>query len=74
MDIGNTGFLLICAAFVFIMTPALALFYGGISRKKNVLNTIMMSFIVLGIVSVEWILYGYSLAFGQDINGLIRET
>lgn len=71
MDIGNTGFLLICAAFVFIMTPALALFYGGMSRKKNVLNTIMMSFIVLGIVSVEWILYGYSLAFGQDINGLI---
>ena len=71
MDIGNTGFLLICAAFVFIMTPALALFYGGMSRKKNVLNTIMMSFIVLGIVSVEWILYGYSLAFGQDINGFI---
>ena len=71
MDIGNTGFLLICAALVFIMTPALALFYGGMSRKKNVLNTIMMSFIVLGIVSVEWILYGYSLAFSQDINGLI---
>ena len=56
---------------VMLMTPALALFYGGMVRKKNVLGTIMQSFIALGIVSVIWFLYGYSLAFGGDIGNII---
>ena len=71
IDTGDTGFILISAALVLLMTPALALFYGGMSRKKNVLNTMMMSFIILGIVTVQWVLCGYSIAFGTDIKSLV---
>ncbi len=63
--------MLISTALVMLMTPGLALFYGGLVRSKNVLGTMMQSFICLGIVSIIWVLYGYSLAFGGDINGLI---
>jgi ammonium transporter, Amt family len=56
---------------VMLMTPGLALFYGGMVRSKNVLSTIMMSFICLGVVGILWALYGYSLAFGGDIGGII---
>ncbi len=70
MNTGDTAFMLIDSAFVMLMTPGLALFYGGLVRSKNVLGTIMHSFICLGIVSVIWVAYGYSLAFGPDVAGL----
>ncbi len=71
IDTGDTTWLLVSTALVMLMTPGLALFYGGMVRQKNVLGTIMQSFVVLGIVTVQWVLIGYSLAFGPDIKGLI---
>lgn len=71
IDTGNTAWVLLCAALVFFMTPGLALFYGGMARSKNVLGTIMQSFFLIGIISVEFILIGYTLIFGQDIHGII---
>jgi len=71
VDSGDTSWLLISAALVMLMTPGLALFYGGMVRTKNVLGTIMHSFIALGVITVQWILYGYSLAFGPDIGHVI---
>ena len=64
----DCGFIIISSILVMLMTPALALFYGGMVRKKNVLGTIMQSFVALGVVSVIWFLYGYSLAFGGSGN------
>lgn len=71
IDSGDTTFVIISAALVFIMTPGLAFFYGGMVRKKNVLNTIMNSFFIIALISVQWVLFGYSLAFGPDKGGLI---
>ena len=71
MSAADTCFILICAALVMFMTPGLALFYGGMVRSKNVLGTIMQSFIMLGLATVVWVVAGYSLAFGTDIGGLI---
>jgi Amt family ammonium transporter len=71
MNSGDTVFVLISAALVMLMTPGLALFYGGMVRSKNVLGTVMQSFILLGVVSVLWVLWGYSMAFGPDIGGLV---
>ncbi len=71
IDTGDTTWLLISTALVMLMTPGLALFYGGMVRRKNVLGTIMQSFIALGIVSIQWVLFGYSLAFGPDIGHFI---
>jgi Amt family ammonium transporter len=71
VDKGDTAWLLVSTALVMLMTPGLALFYGGMVRRKNVLGTIMQSFIALGIVSIQWILIGYSLAFGPDIGHFI---
>ncbi len=71
IDSGDTAFVLISAALVMLMTPGLALFYGGMVRKKNVLSTIMHSLIVLGLVSIQWVMIGYSLAFGPDHASLI---
>ncbi len=71
IDTGDTAFLLLSAALVMLMTPGLALFYGGMVRKKNVLGTIMQSFVAIAIISVQWILFGYSLAFGPDVHGII---
>lgn len=73
IDPGDTAWLLISSALVMLMTPALGLFYGGMVRKKNVLSTIMQSFISLGIVTIIWVLYGYSLAFGPDVHHLIGD-
>ncbi|MBR2216454.1 MAG: ammonium transporter [Selenomonadaceae bacterium] len=73
MDTGDTAWVLISAALVFLMTPALALFYGGMVRSKNVLATIMQSFFILAMVSVEFVLIGYTMAFGNDVNGLIGD-
>lgn len=71
IDTGDTCWILISTALVMLMTPALALFYGGMVRRKNVLSTVMQSFVSLGIISILWVLYGYSLAFGPDVNHLI---
>ncbi|MGK5627084.1 ammonium transporter [Streptomyces sp. URMC 123] len=69
MNGADTAFVLISAALVMLMTPGLAFFYGGMVRVKSALNMLMMSFVSLGIVSVLWVLYGYSLAFGDDLGG-----
>ena len=66
IDSGDTAWILMSTALVMLMTPGLALFYGGLVRRKNVLSTIMHSFFILGLVSVTWVLWGYSLAFGPD--------
>src|SRR3989338_9003803 len=71
VDTGDTAWVLISTALVMLMTPGLALFYGGMVRRKNVLGTIMQSFIALGVVTLQWVLVGYSLAFGPDIGGFI---
>jgi len=68
---GDTAWLLVSCALVLMMTPALALFYGGMARQKNVLSTLTLSFAFMALVGVQWVLYGYSLAFGKDIGGLI---
>jgi len=71
IDTGDTAWLLVCTALVMLMTPGLALFYGGMVRRKNVLSTILQSFIALGVISVQWVVYGYSLAFGPDVRHFI---
>ena len=70
IDSGNTAWVLASAALVLLMTPGLALFYGGMARSKSVLNMLMMSFSALGIISVLWVLYGYAIAFGATNGGL----
>ena len=69
MDSGDTAWMLASTALVMIMLPGLALFYGGLVRRKNVLSTIMHSFFGLALVSVVWVLVGFSLAFGTDVGG-----
>lgn len=71
IDTGDTSWVLVSTALVMLMTPGLALFYGGMVRAKNILGTVMQSFISLAVVSVIWFLYGYSLAFGPDKGLLI---
>ena len=71
IDTGDTAWMLISTALVMLMTPGLALFYGGMVRGKNVLGTLMQSFIAIAVISIQWILIGYSLSFGPDVNGLI---
>lgn len=71
VDTGDTAWILVSSALVMLMTPGLALFYGGMVRRKNVLSTLMHSFIAIGLVSVQWALFGYSLAFGPDVKGVI---
>lgn len=68
---GDTAWLLVSTALVMLMTPGLALFYGGMVRKKNVLGTIMHSFAALAVMSVVWVLWGYTLSFGPDVKGLV---
>ncbi len=71
INTGDTAWILVSAALVMLMTPGLAMFYGGMVRSKNVLGTIMHSFIAIALVSVQWVLVGYSLAFGPDVRGWI---
>ena len=71
LNSGDTAWLLVCCSLVLLMTPALALFYGGMVRRKNLLSTLTLSYIFMALAGVQWVLYGYSLAFGQSINGLI---
>lgn len=67
MDSGSIAWMLICSALVLLMTPGLAFFYGGLVREKNVISTMMYSFISLGVISLVWVLWGYSLAFGDSL-------
>ena len=67
----DTAWVLVCAALVMFMTPGLAFFYGGLVRAKNVLGTVMQSFIALALATMVWVLIGYTLAFGKDIGGVI---
>ena len=71
VNAGDTAWILISSALVMLMTPGVALFYGGMVRRKNVLSTIMMSFVCLGLVGILWVLYGYSLSFGSDNGGFV---
>jgi ammonium transporter, Amt family len=68
---GDTAWILIATALVLMMTPALAFFYGGMVRRKNVLSTLNLSFIVIGLISIQWVLVGYTLAFGANVGGVI---
>lgn len=71
MSSGDTAWVLACSALVLLMTPGLAFFYAGLARAKNASTTIMHSFMAMGIVSVVWVLWGYTLAFGPDVGGFI---
>lgn len=68
---GDTGFMMISAALVLFMTVGLAFFYGGLVRKKNVLSILMQCFFAMGVITLQWIFFGYSLAFGPDVNGFV---
>jgi Amt family ammonium transporter len=70
INAGDTAWVLVAAALVMLMTPGLGFFYGGLVRRKNVLSTVMHSFFILCLISVQWVLWGYSLAFGPDWHGL----
>ena len=72
LNSGDTAWMIVSTALVMMMTPAgLALFYGGMSRYKNLLNTLAMTFVAYCLTSVIWVLWGYSLAFGPDVGGII---
>jgi ammonium transporter, Amt family len=71
INTGDTAFMLVSAALVMLMTPGLAFFYGGMVRGKNVLGTMMQSFVAIALISVQWILFGYSLSFGPDRGHVI---
>jgi Amt family ammonium transporter len=71
IDSGDTTWVLISSALVLLMTPALAFFYGGMVRKKNILSTLNLNFIMICLISIQWLFFGYSLAFGSDIGGII---
>ena len=71
IDSGDTAWMLTATALVLIMTPGLAFFYGGMVRKKNVLSTMMQSFVCMGVITIIWVIFGFSLAFGDDVHGLI---
>ncbi len=73
IDTGDTAWIIVSTALVLLMVPGVSLFYGGMVRQKNVLNTMMMSFICLGVVTIQWFIYGYSLSFGPDIGKFIGD-
>jgi Amt family ammonium transporter len=71
IDSGDTAWMIVASAFVLLMTPGLSFFYGGMVNKKNIISTMLQSFIALGVISVLWVLVGFSLAFGESIGGII---
>ncbi|MDG1315362.1 MAG: ammonium transporter, partial [Flavobacteriaceae bacterium] len=71
IDSGDTAWMIVASAFVLLMTPGLSFFYGGMVSKKNIISTMLQSFIALGVVSILWVLIGFSLAFGDSIGGII---
>lgn len=70
-EAGNIAWILVCTGLVLLMTPAVGLFYGGLVRQKNVLSTIMYSLFTLALISVQWVLIGYTLSFGTSVNGIV---
>ena len=73
INAGDTAFVLICTALVCMMTPALALFYGGLVKQRDVLSIMIQNFVCIGIVSIIWVFGGFSLAFGPSIGGIIGD-
>ncbi|QEK51648.1 ammonium transporter [Pedobacter aquae] len=73
IDTGDTAWLLVSTALVLLMTPGLAFFYGGMVRKKNVISTMLQSFVCMGLITILWMVFGFSLAFGEDIGGIIGD-
>ncbi|MDT8336039.1 MAG: ammonia channel protein, partial [Desulfurivibrionaceae bacterium] len=73
INTGDTAFILAAAGLVLLMTPGLALFYGGMVRSKNVLGTILQSFIMISLITIEWVYLGYSMSFGPDVGGLVGD-
>lgn len=73
INTGDTAFILAAAGLVLLMTPGLALFYGGMVRSKNVLGTILQSFIMISVISLEWVYVGYSMSFGPDVGGVVGD-
>lgn len=71
IDTGDTAWMLVATALVLLMTPGLAYFYGGMVRRKNVLSTMLQSLVCMGVITVLWVIFGFSLAFGDDIGGII---
>lgn len=71
LNTGDTAWLLVCCSLVLLMTPGLAFFYGGMVRRKNILSTLTLSYVFMALIGVQWLLFGYTLSFGQDIGGLI---
>jgi Amt family ammonium transporter len=71
LDSGDTAFILICTALVMLMTPGVGFFYGGLVRRKNLISMVALSFVVFSIVTLQWVFFGYSIAFGPDISGII---
>ena len=74
IDSGDTAFIIVCTALVMLMTPAVGLFYGGMVRKKSIISMITLAFVAFIVVAIQWVLFGYSLAFGSDIAGFIGGT
>ena len=73
IDTGDTAWVLTASAMVLLMTPGLAFFYGGLVRRKNILSVLMQCFVIICIVSIQWVYFGYSLSFGPDLHGLIGD-
>ncbi|GAA4434857.1 ammonium transporter [Ravibacter arvi] len=71
LDSGDTAWMIVSAAFVLLMTPGLAYFYGGMVNGKNVISTMLQSFIAMGVISIIWVVFGFSMAFGEDIGGIV---
>jgi Amt family ammonium transporter len=71
LDTGDTAWMMVACALVMLMTPGLALFYGGMVRSKNVLSSLMHSFFAMGLMSIQWVVLGYTLAFGEDVGGFV---
>ncbi len=71
INTGDTAWVLVSSSLVMLMTPAIGLFYGGMVQQKNLLSTIMLSFVTLLVITLQWVIFGYSLAFGPDIGHLI---
>ena len=74
IDSGDTAWMIVASAFVLLMTPGLSFFYGGMVSKKNIISTMLQSFIALGVISILWVLVGFRLAFGESIGGIIGNT
>ncbi|PKG31271.1 MAG: ammonium transporter, partial [Methanoregula sp.] len=71
LDSGATAWILASTALVMLMTPAVGFFYGGLVRRKNLISMITLSFVAFALVSIQWVVIGYSLAFGSDVGGFI---